>query len=155
MSCILRYRGVQLILAYSRARPAILAAGKGRGGMFCFFCFFTFIHFPLSFSFSSPLLSLLSLFSLSSKSDTNDSQALTCRSIPTQSNPVKYLLLYSSIYIFEGMGALAFQAFVNVSSLIMQKKIKPSNYLLVCCCTNKQLKIRQAGTLLFRGPEQQ
>ena len=36
MSCILRHRGVQLILAYSWARPAVLAAGKGRGGMFFF-----------------------------------------------------------------------------------------------------------------------
>ena len=34
MSCILRHRGVQLILAYSWARPAILVADKGRGGMF-------------------------------------------------------------------------------------------------------------------------
>ena len=32
--CILRHRGVQLILAYSWANPAILVAGKGRGGMF-------------------------------------------------------------------------------------------------------------------------
>ena len=31
VSCILRYQGVQLILAYSWARPAILVAGKGRG----------------------------------------------------------------------------------------------------------------------------
>ena len=31
VSCSLRYRGVQLILAYSWARPAILVAGKGRG----------------------------------------------------------------------------------------------------------------------------
>ena len=31
VSCILRYRGVQLILAYNWARPAILVAGKGRG----------------------------------------------------------------------------------------------------------------------------
>ena len=30
--CILRYWGIQLILAYSWARPAILVAGKGRGG---------------------------------------------------------------------------------------------------------------------------
>ena len=30
----LRHRGVQLILAYSWARPAILVAGKGRGVMF-------------------------------------------------------------------------------------------------------------------------
>ena len=44
----LSHRGVQLILAYSWARPAILVAGKGRGGMFYFFCFFTFIPVPLS-----------------------------------------------------------------------------------------------------------
>ena len=34
VSCILHQWGVQLILAYSWARPAILVAGKGRGGMF-------------------------------------------------------------------------------------------------------------------------
>ena len=59
--------GVQLILAYSYARPAILAAGKGREGIFLFLLF---LHFH-SFSFlpcpslSSPLLSLLFIFSLS------------------------------------------------------------------------------------------
>ena len=36
VSCIFRHRGVQLILAFSLARPAILVAGKGRGGMFLF-----------------------------------------------------------------------------------------------------------------------
>ena len=40
--------GAQLILAYSWARPAILVAGKDRGGCFYFFCFFTFIPVPLS-----------------------------------------------------------------------------------------------------------
>ena len=48
VSCILCHRGVQLILAYSWARPAILVAGKGTGGCFYFFCFFTFIPVPLS-----------------------------------------------------------------------------------------------------------
>ena len=62
VSCILRHRGGQLILAFIWARPAILVAGKGRGGMFCFF---TLIPAPLSSCpcRSSPLLSLLSLFS--------------------------------------------------------------------------------------------
>ena len=46
--CILRHQGVQLILVYSWARPVILVAGKGRGGMFYFFCFFTSIPVPLS-----------------------------------------------------------------------------------------------------------
>ena len=45
---ILCHRGAQQILAYSWARPAILVAGKGRGGCFYFFCFFTFIPIPLS-----------------------------------------------------------------------------------------------------------
>ena len=46
VSCILRHRGVQLILAYSCSRPAILIAGKGRGGMFLFLLF---LHFHSSF----------------------------------------------------------------------------------------------------------
>ena len=61
MSCILRHWGVQLILAYSWARPAILAAGKGRGGMFLFL----FLHFHTFLSFS-PCPSLSStIFSIS------------------------------------------------------------------------------------------
>ena len=41
-------QGAQLILAYSWARPAVLAAGKGRGGMF-FLLFLHFLSFPSSF----------------------------------------------------------------------------------------------------------
>ena len=37
--CILRHQDVQLILAYSWARPAIIVAGKGRGEMFLFHLF--------------------------------------------------------------------------------------------------------------------
>ena len=57
-------------MIYRWARPAVLAAGKGREGFF-------FISSALSFIFlsplflSSPLLSLLSLFSLSLGDDTN------------------------------------------------------------------------------------
>ena len=40
--------GVQLILAYSWARPAILVVGKGRGGMFLFLLF---LHFHSCSSF--------------------------------------------------------------------------------------------------------
>ena len=50
VSCILRHQGVQLILAYSWARPATLVAGKGRGGMFLFLLF-PVPFSPLSFSF--------------------------------------------------------------------------------------------------------
>ena len=35
-------RSIQLLSAYSSARPAILVAGKGRGGMFLFLMF---LHF--------------------------------------------------------------------------------------------------------------
>ena len=70
--CILHHWGVQLILAYSWARPAILVVGKGIRGMFLFLLFLHF-HSCSSF-FPIPLFhllySLLSLFSLSLGDDT-------------------------------------------------------------------------------------
>ena len=57
VSCILRHRGVQLILAYSLARPVILVVGKGRGGMFLFLPF----HSCSSF-FPLPLFHLFYYF---------------------------------------------------------------------------------------------
>ena len=70
VSCIYRHRGVKLILAYSWARPAILIAGKDRGGMFLFLLFFFFFvlfcfvfHFHSSSSFFPiPLSHLYYLF---------------------------------------------------------------------------------------------
>ena len=73
-SCILHHRGVQLRLAYNWAKPAILAAGKGRGGIFISYVSslsFIFLFLPCS-PLSSPLLSLLSLFSLSLETTQND-----------------------------------------------------------------------------------
>ena len=68
VSCILRHRGVQLILTYSWARPAFLIAGKRIGGTFFISSVsslsFLFLFFPCP-SLSSPQLSLLFLFSLS------------------------------------------------------------------------------------------
>ena len=69
--CILyvHHRGVQLILAYSWARLAILVAGKGRGECF-YFCFFPFIPVPfssLSLSFISATISSISFLPFSGK----------------------------------------------------------------------------------------
>ena len=80
--CILHHWGVQLILAYSWARPAILVVGKGRGRMFLFLLFLHF-HSCSSF-FPVPLYHLLySLFYLFSpflwETTQNDPQGLTCR----------------------------------------------------------------------------
>ena len=72
VSCVLRHRDIQLRLVYNLARPAILAAGKGRRGVFISSVSslsFIFLFLPCP-SFSSPLLSLLSLFSLSLGADT-------------------------------------------------------------------------------------
>ena len=68
-SCILRHRGVQLILACSWARPAILVAGKVEGDG----CIYSVSSLSFLFLFlpSFPLSSLLlSLFALSLGDDT-------------------------------------------------------------------------------------
>ena len=72
VSCISRHRGVHLILAYSWARPAILVAGKGRGGnvFISSVSSLSLLFFIPCPSLSSLLLSLLSLFSLSLEDDT-------------------------------------------------------------------------------------
>ena len=80
--CILHHWGVQLILAHSWARPAILVVGKGRGGMFLFLLFLHF-HSCSSF-FPVPLFHLLySFFYLFSpflwETTQNDPQGLMCR----------------------------------------------------------------------------
>ena len=90
--CILCHRGVQLMLAYIWARPAIIVAGKGRGGMFLFLLFLNF-H-SCSFFFLSHLFHLLYymyLFSYTTcylfylispflwKTTQNDTQGLACR----------------------------------------------------------------------------
>ena len=82
VSCILRHRGVQLILAYSWARPAILVASKGRGKCFLFLLFLHF-HSCSSF-FSVPLFHLFYyLFYLFApfflETTQNDPQGLTYR----------------------------------------------------------------------------
>ena len=56
------HKGVQLILAYSWARLAILVAGKGRGERFYFVCFFPLIPVPLS-SLSLSFISTISSIS--------------------------------------------------------------------------------------------
>ena len=58
------HRCVQLILAYSWARPAILVVGKGE--CFYFFCFFTFIFVPLS-SLSLSFFSTVSFLAFSGR----------------------------------------------------------------------------------------
>ena len=74
--------GAQLILAYCWARPAVLAAGKKRGGMLLFLKFLYFLLF--SSFFPTPLFHLLYylFFYLSSpflsETTQNDPQGLTC-----------------------------------------------------------------------------
>ena len=82
VSCILCHRGVQLILSYSWARPAIFVAGKGREVVFLFLLFLHF-HSCSSF-FPVPLFHLFCyLFCLFSpflwETTQNDPYGLTCR----------------------------------------------------------------------------
>ena len=65
MLCILRHLGVQLRLAYSWARPAILAAGKNGGNvLFSSVSSFSSVS-PLSLSFISPTILSISLLPFS------------------------------------------------------------------------------------------
>ena len=70
-SCISRHRGVQLILAYSSARPVIIVAVSGRvGDCLYFFCYFTFSSVPLSslsLSFIPSAISSISFFLFSGR----------------------------------------------------------------------------------------
>ena len=79
--CILHHQGVQPILANSWARPAILVAGKGRGGMFLFLLFLHF-HSCSSFfpvPFCHLLYYLIYLFSpFLWETTQNDPQGLMC-----------------------------------------------------------------------------
>ena len=70
VSCILRHLGVKLILAYSWARSAVLAAGKGRGGNVFISSVpsFSFIFLsPLSLSFISYTISSIYLLPYSGR----------------------------------------------------------------------------------------
>ena len=82
VSCILCHQGVQLILAYIWARPAIVVVGKGGGRMFLFLLFLPFRS--CSSFFPVPLFHLFYyLFYLFSpflwETTQNDPQGLTCR----------------------------------------------------------------------------
>ena len=81
VTCILCHRGIQLILANSWARLAILVAGRGRGECFYFFCFFPFIPVSLSslsVSFISSTFSSISFLPFW-KTTQNDPQGVMCR----------------------------------------------------------------------------
>ena len=79
VSCIIPHRRIQLILAYSWARPAILEAGKGRGGMF--------LLCPRHFQWGGHIVSPLSVRT----------------SVPSV-RPVQYVtLLVSMQYLLKGL----------------------------------------------------
>ena len=95
MSCILRHRGVQLLLAYSWARPAILAAGKGRvrNGFIYFVSSLLFICLsPLSLAFTSSTISSISLLPLSGRGHKMTHKGW--RDVKPQLNQVLQLLMY-------------------------------------------------------------
>ena len=82
VSCIVRHRCMQLILAYNLARPAILVAGKGRGEILIFLLFLHF-HSCSSFFPVPPIHIVFCHFYVFSpflwETSQNDSQGLTCR----------------------------------------------------------------------------
>ena len=102
VSCSLHHLGVQLILAYSWARPATLVAGKGRGGIFFISSVstlsFLFLFLPCP-SLPSPLLSILSLFSLFLGDDTKWPTRVDVSLNPNSINNHKIFLWVPTRYI--------------------------------------------------------
>ena len=100
VSCILRHQGVQLILAFSWARLAILVADKGRGDVFISSVYslsFLFL-FLLCPSLSSPLLSL-QFFSLSLGDDAKWPTRVEVSLNPNTIN-CAFLVLYMAFVLF-------------------------------------------------------
>ena len=124
--CILHHWGVQLILAYSWARPAILVVGKARGGMFLFLLFLHF-HSCSSF-FPVPLFHLLyslflSLFSLSLGDDTKWPSRVDVSLNPNTINQCIYLTLYS-IQVYANFPVLVEHSLYKLLSPQLNKHTK-------------------------------
>ena len=102
VSCILHHWGVQLILAYSWARPAILAAGvRVEGGMFLFFLFLHFCSFSflpcLPLSFMSSTISSISLLPFSGRGPTRIDVSLNPYTINQSKLSDKYICIQSNL----------------------------------------------------------
>ena len=138
VSCILRHQGMQLILAYSWARPAILVAGKDIGGI----CFFIFIPVPLSslfFSFISSTISSISFLPLSVRWHKMTHKGW--RVIKLQHNQIHVNCLPSK------------QFTCNVKSLlwkIQKKKILECCLLQFCLALLQRLRV----VIVFMSPRQ-
>ena len=78
VSCTFRHQGIQLILTYSWARPAILIAGKDRGGMFLFLLFLHFHSCSLSLSFISCTISSISFLPFSGRYGWSGGAKVSC-----------------------------------------------------------------------------
>ena len=146
--CILHHWGVQLILAYSWARPAILVVGKGRGGMFLFLLF---LHFHSCSSFfpvplSSPLLSLLSLFSHSLGDDTKWPSRVDVSLNPNTINQIQHVICWQflpRVQTFKGPGLTsklsAKGTVLILSVLLAAKHVLQFNSILLIWSLTKSL----------------
>ena len=117
VSCILRQRGVQLIFAYSWARPTILVTGKGRGE-----CFISSVSSLSSMYLFLPcpfLLSLISLFSLSLEDDKNTHPPVVYSTNRSKAVVPVLVLLFVALWFILG-GDLFY--------------VLPCVILFLCCC---------------------
>ena len=102
-SCILHHWGIQLILAYSWARPTILIVGKDRGGISISSVSslsFLFLFLPCP-SLSSPLLSLLPFSGRRHKMTSRIDMSLNPNTI--KSSPYDNLSKHQRIFTKLGM----------------------------------------------------
>ena len=115
VSCILYHWGIQLILAYSWARPAILVASKGRGGeWFYFFWLFAFFPVPLSFLFLSFISSTISVLPFSGRLHKMTHKGWRVIKTPTQS-----IISFLHLFAWYSQNDLVYEIYTTAKEILL------------------------------------
>ena len=168
VSCILRHWDVQLILAYSWARPAVFVVGKGRGGMFSFLLFLHFhscSSFSLSLSFisstiSSTCISFLPFSGRQHKMTLKDSQVVKPQhnqSIKVTYSKKKFVwpnvIIYAYVWCFLSTNTGRLSKTQPAIYLTLKTPRKTASENVVCLCRLLNILANFSNLFLHTGKQ--